>query len=588
MGVLYIGRTKVGEFVTPNKYNLTLTGINGTTIGSGLYNVETPITIEAIPDIGYNFVKWSDGNQDNPRVLKITSELTLEAIFEEKGIIHYTATEDLRTLVPQQLGVISLVQENCTYDENTGQGKLTYNGDITTLQEYSFQELPQLTSIELPNTILQISNYSFQNCTGLTEITIPKSVTTLGTNLCLGCSSITTIIFNAEKCSANDPFGNIRSQISKVIFGDGVQTIPDSLCLNFNNLYEINLPKSLTTIGTSSFSNTSISKLILPDNFISLGTNAFKNVTTLNEIYIPRSFKISNAYSFTGCTNLRKVYYEGTLEDWLNIKFAEQGNPTNNGASLFLQNKKLEGTVIIPDSITHINTDALRGTLYITEIIIPNSVVYIGTFAFLGCKNIQYITLSNSITQLNGYTFYGCDLQELVLPDSIIKLGTAEFYQNTNLKEITISNSVTSIGNSAFFGCSGLTSITIPNSVTSIRNYAFYDCSGLTSGAIGNSVTSIGKDAFCGCSSLTSVNIPNSVTSIGWEAFFNCRGLISVTIPNSVTSISGYAFQLCTNLTSLIYEGTIEQWNSISKGAGVFQGTPLTKVTCSDGEVSLI
>ena len=588
MGVLYIGRTKVGEFVTPNKYNLTLTGINGTTIGSGLYNADTPITIEAIPDIGYNFVKWSDGNQDNPRVLKITSELTLEAIFEEKGIIHYTASEDLRTLVPQQLGVISLVQENCTYDENTGQGKLTYNGDITTLQEYSFQDLSQLTSIELPNTILQISNYSFQNCTGLTEITIPKSVTTLGTNLCLGCSSITTIIFNAEKCSANNPFSQICSQISKVIFGNGVQTIPNSLCLNFNNLYEINLPKSLTNIRQNAFSKTSISKIVFPDGFYQLDANAFTSVTTLSEVYIPRSFKISNANSFSGCTNLRKVYYNGTLEDWLNIKFAEQGNPTNNGASLFLQNKKLEGTVIIPDSITHINTDALRGTLYITEIIIPNSVVYIGVAAFYNCNDLQYITIPDTVTQLKGYTFYGCNLQELVLPDSITTMGSYEFYGNINLKKVSISNSVTSIGQGAFQYCNSLTSVIIPNSVTSIGKEAFAYCNGLTSVTIGNSVTSIGKSAFEGCSGLTSVTIPNSVTSIGDDAFYNCSGLTSVTIPNSVTIINGYAFQLCTNLATLTYEGTIEQWNSISKGVGVFSGTPLTKVTCSDGEVSLI
>ena len=542
MGVLYIGRTKVGEFVTPNKYNLTLTGINGTTIGSGLYNVDTPITIEAIPDIGYNFVKWSDGNQDNPRVLKITSELTLEAIFEEKGIIHYTATEDLRTLVPQQLGVISLVQENCTYDENTGQGKLTYNGDITTLQEYSFQDLPQLTSIELPNTILQISNYSFQNCTGLTEITIPISVTTLGTNLCLGCSSITTIIFNAEKCSANNPFSQICSQISKVIFGDGVQLISVGLCSNFSNLYEISLPKSLTNIGQNAFSKTSISKIVFPDGFYQLDANAFTSVTTLSEVYIRRSFKISNTNSFAGCTNLRNVYYEGTLEDWLNIKFADQGNPTNNGASLFLQNKKLEGIVIIPDSITHINTNALRGTLYITEIIIPKSVIYIGEAAFYNCIDLQYITLPDTVTQLKGYTFYGCNLQELVLPDSITTIGSYEFYENVNLKKVSISNSVTSIGSSAFYKCSGLTSVTIGN----------------------------------------------SVTSLGGRAFYSCTNLTSITIPVSVTTFGTYLFQRCSSLSTLIYEGTIEQWNSISKGGGWSYETPLTKVTCSDGEVSLI
>ena len=542
MGVLYIGRTKVGEFVTPNKYNLTLTGINGTTIGSGLYNVDTPITIEAIPDIGYNFVKWSDGNQDNPRVLKITSELTLEAIFEEKGIIHYTATEDLRTLVPQQLGVIPLVQENCTFDENTGQGKLTYNGDITILQEYSFQDLPQLTSIELPNTILQISNYSFQNCTGLTEITIPKSVTTLGANLCLGCTSITTIIFNAEKCSANNPFSQICSQISKVIIGDGVEQIPTNLCYSFSNLYEINLPESLIYIGQGAFRQTKISKLILPKKVQQLGLDSFRDVTTLSEVNIPKSFKISNAYSFLGCTNLRKVYYDGTLEDWLNIAFENYSNPTYFGAFLFLQNKKLEGDIIIPNSITHIKQYVLIGTHYITSIIISNSVVYIGTAAFQNCSG---------------------------------------------LTSVTIPNSVTSIGSFAFFGCSGLTSVTIPNSVTSIGGAAFRACSGLTSITIPNSVTSIEYEAFFGCSGLTSVTIGNSVTSLGVRAFYSCISLTSITIPVSVTILGTYLFQR-SGLSTLIYEGTIEQWNSISKEQGWAHETSLTKVTCLDGEVSLI
>ena len=100
-GIKYIGTTKVTEFVISNKYNLTLTGVHGTTTGSGLYNAGTYITIEATPDIGYNFVRWSDGNEDNPRTFKIVSEQTLEAIFEEKGIISYTASEDLRSLAPQ-------------------------------------------------------------------------------------------------------------------------------------------------------------------------------------------------------------------------------------------------------------------------------------------------------------------------------------------------------------------------------------------------------------------------------------------------------------------------------------------------------
>lgn len=76
--------------------------------------------------------------------------------------------------------------------------------------------------------------------------------------------------------------------------------------------------------------------------------------------------------------------------------------------------------------------------------------------------------------------------------------------------------------------------------------------------------------------------------SIRDYAFYGCSSFTQITIPNSVTKIGNRTFYKCTNLTTITYEGTIEQWNSISKGVEIFQGTPLTKVTCSDGEVSLI
>lgn len=38
--------------------------------------------IEATPNTGYNFVRWSDNNTDNPRTLTVTSDTTITAIFE--------------------------------------------------------------------------------------------------------------------------------------------------------------------------------------------------------------------------------------------------------------------------------------------------------------------------------------------------------------------------------------------------------------------------------------------------------------------------------------------------------------------------
>ena len=152
---------------------------------------------------------------------------------------------------------------------------------------------------------------------------------------------------------------------------------------------------------------------------------------------------------------------------------------------------------------------------------------------------------------------------------------------------IKFDNNVTSIGENAFQNCSSLTSVTIPNSVTRIGDFAFQVCKSLTSVTIPNSVTSIGYAAFDSCTSLTYVSIPNGVTEIGIALFCGCFSLNSFIIPNSVTSIGNMAFYNCIALTSVTFEGTIEEWNSITKGSAWKYKVPATYVQCSDGQVAL-
>ena len=101
-------------------------------------------------------------------------------------------------------------------------------------------------------------------------------------------------------------------------------------------------------------------------------------------------------------------------------------------------------------------------------------------------------------------------------------------------------------------------------------------------------VTSIGIFSFADKSSLTSVTILDGVTSIGMCAFDCATGITKVIIPDSVTTTGNLAFNNCGALTNITFEGTVAQWNAITKDGNLIDGsTPATYVQCSDGQVPL-
>lgn len=53
----------------------------GVVTGSGTYINGTTVNIEAVPTSGYYFIKWSDDVMSNPRMVTVSSELTLYALF---------------------------------------------------------------------------------------------------------------------------------------------------------------------------------------------------------------------------------------------------------------------------------------------------------------------------------------------------------------------------------------------------------------------------------------------------------------------------------------------------------------------------
>jgi hypothetical protein len=54
----------------------------GTVNGGGDFVENTTTSIQAIPNNGYRFVQWNDGDTQNPRVIMVTQHINYTAVFE--------------------------------------------------------------------------------------------------------------------------------------------------------------------------------------------------------------------------------------------------------------------------------------------------------------------------------------------------------------------------------------------------------------------------------------------------------------------------------------------------------------------------
>ncbi len=286
----------------------------------------------------------------------------------------------------------------------------------------------------------------------------------------------------------------------------------------------------LTGLNKGAFSDcTGLTSVIISDSVTSIGEYAFYYCTGLTSVTIPDSVKGIGEDAFMFCSNLTEIHYNGDLTGWLNI--SGLGNLMRYGKytkTLYIGGTKIEGDLVIPDSVTSI-----------------------GEYVFYYCTDLTSVTIGSGVTNIDSDAFYNCT----GLTSIIVKEGNSRYIAKDNCLIDTRTATLV-------LGCK--TSV-IPND---------------------GSVTRIGEDAFSDCTGLTSVIISDSVTSIGEYAFYYCTGLTSVTIPDSVTSIGWGAFKNCSGLKRIDFNGTKAQWNAIKKDYFWSYNTGNFTVYCTDGTLS--
>lgn len=514
--------------------------------------------------------------------------------------IFYTST-DGQVVTPYDtsaFGGLTIVSN--TYTD--GLGTITFSDNLTTVGNNAFSGCTTLATIQLPKTVTSIGNYTFEFCSGLTSISFTNkaghtsTLASIGNFCFFGCSSLTTVtIPNTVTSIGEDCFNNCLA-LSNVTLSNNCNTIPYAAfkSCNFssinlpanvktigsfafyscNNLTSINL-NNVTSIGERAFSQTNLTNVTLSNSLTTLNANVFGNCTSLNTITLGSNLTNINATAFDDCFALNSITYNNDIAHW---------NSVTKGTNWYGD---------IPAVYVHCNDGNVlirnNHLLYTTS---DNQVATIASDWGVNVVSNTYtdgvglIVFDANLTSIPSNAFQqSSTLTNVVYPATVTSITDNAFYKCNALSGVTILPTVTSLGSYAFYQCRSLTAINVPNTITAIPDFCFSECNSLTGLTLPTTITTIGERALNNVKA-TSYNLPN-LTTIGNSGFRHNANLSSLTVSSSLTSWGDWAFEDTPALTHIDYNGTVAQWNAITKGSSWGTNSALLYVATTQGDYAL-
>lgn len=426
---------------------------------------------------------------------------------------------------------------------------------VTVIASNAFANNAAITSVKIPESVVEIGGWAFENCTNLKEINLPANLKELGgyilsktafeldgnnwdgeflylDNYLLGTTTDVAgdvKIKDGTKIISGFTFSH-NADITSVEIPASVKAIDICAFSDCKNLTTIKWSEGLERIGYAVFENTSITSANLPKSVKTIEGYAFGN-TKIDSFNVNANVEKLDDSAFYGCTSLKSITVDSTNPYYYSTDgiLFEKSQYSFMGDTILIYPSAKEGyNYTIPEHVESLGFDTFSNLVYLKELNIPTNVM---SFYISGSTNLEKINIAE------GYEGYK-SIDGIVYSDD----NTLVYY---------------------------------PNGRTAVK----YEVLNTTKAAESSSIV---YNSF-----VKEVSFPEGFEKMEDRVVANCENLETINLPSTLTEVESNFTTGCLKLTTINYNGTKAQWDALGASLSGYYKNDVNLV-CTDGTFVLI
>ncbi len=348
-----------------------------------------------------------------------------------------------------------------------------------------------ITSLTLPETVLELRSNAVASCEKMTSVTLPQSLVVINRMNFFSCNALSEVTIPASVRYIGDTSFRFCDALRKITF-EGVCPAIDMDCFSV-------LPDDAVAY--------------VPDDQLEAYTAAFENAGST--VSVQPSGK-----------NAVLVENNGYVEDEFDFDASTGTITSYNGYATYLAIPETIGGA----PVKAIGPEAFARHSYLAFLELPEGLESIGDSAFYNCETLGRVRFPSTLKTIGSNAFYNAYKSSVLELTSVESIGDYAFYFAGLKGSLELPEGLKSIGENAFEACTNMgANLYLPSTLESIGSNAFKGDYNIQYIVLESpTAPMLGENVFAGCDYLYDIDLNAQGTRQEmqqWQAYVDALGL---------------------------------------------------------------